>query len=210
MDIPFYENTKDDTHCFQAALRMILKHYWPGKDFSWEELEKITAKVDGLWTWPMAGMLWLHDNGFEVHAVESFDYSKFVDMGGDYLIDLFGQEVGQEQIAQSDIAQEVEYAKRIVKAGLCEPRMPEISELKEYLNQKYLIMCNVNSRALNNKEGYVGHFVVLTGYTSSGFILHDPGLPPLKNREVTFSDFERAWAYPNGQAKNYITVRKTK
>jgi len=121
MNVPFYENT-DHTHCFQAVFRMILKYYWPDRDFSWEELEKITAKVDGLWTWPTAGMLWLYENGFEIHHVETFDYAKFVDKGSDYLIDLFGKKVGQEQIDHSDLAQEIEYAKQIVEVGLSEPR----------------------------------------------------------------------------------------
>jgi len=50
--------------------------------------------------------------------------------------------------------------------------------------------------------------VLLTSFTDEGFILHDPGLPPLKNREVAFGDYERAWAYPDKQAKNYIAIRK--
>lgn len=210
MDIPFYPNTNDDTHCYQAVIRMTLKHYWPARDFSWEELEKITDKVDGLWTWPMAGILWLHDNGFEVHSVKPFDYTKFIERGGDYLIDLFGKEVAHEQIIHSDINQGIKYAKQIVKAGLPEPRMPEMSELKKCLDQGYLLICNLNARALKKKDGYTGHFVLLTSYATNGFVLHDPGLPPHKNREVAFSDFERAWAYPNEHAKNYIAVRKTK
>lgn len=206
MDVRFYENT-DDTHCFQAVFRMILKHYWPNKDYSWEELEKITAKVEGLWTWPTAGMLWLHNNGFEVHTVETFDYARFVEKGSNYLMELFGEKVGQEQIDHSDLDQEIDFAEQIVGAGLCEPRTPEVPELKQHLDEKYLLICNVNSRALNGKDGYAGHFVLLTGYTDKGFVLHDPGLPPLENREVAFVDFEKAWGYPNEQAKNYIAVR---
>ena len=50
--VPFYTNTSDDTHCYQAGLKMILKYFIPDKDFSWEELDKFTAKVEDLWTWP--------------------------------------------------------------------------------------------------------------------------------------------------------------
>lgn len=207
MNVPFYANP-DSTHCFQAVFRMILKHRWPDKDFGWEALEKITAKVDGLWTWPTAGILWLHENGFEVHDVEAFDYPAFIEKGDRYLIDLFGQKIGQAQIAHSDIAQEIAYAKQIVAADIADSRIPKIAELKKRLDERYLLICNLNSRILNNKEGYSGHFVLLTGYTDSGFVLHDPGSPPRKNREVRFARFERAWAYPNEQAKNYIAIRK--
>jgi hypothetical protein len=103
---PFYENP-DNTHCFQAVFRMILKYYWPDKDYSWEKLEKITAKVEGLWTWPIAGMLWLHNNGFEVRTVKAFDYKEFVSKGSDYLISFYGEQVGRSQIAHSDINQEI-------------------------------------------------------------------------------------------------------
>jgi len=206
VSIPFYKNP-DNTHCFQAVFRMILKHYLPGKDFSWEELEKITAKVDGLWTWPTAGVLWLHNNGFKVRDVGTFDYATFVKKGDDYLIELFGEKVGREQIIHSDTTQEIKYAKQIVASGICELQIPTISELKQRLDEKYLLICNVNSRALNGKDGYAGHFVLLTTYADKEFVLHDPGLPPSKNRKVTFTDFERAWAYPDEQAKNYIAVQ---
>jgi hypothetical protein len=187
---------------------MVLKHYWPNKEYSWEELERITAKVEGLWTWPTAGMLWLQDNGFEVHDVEAFDYTTFVEKGENYLIELFGKAVAREQISHSDINQEIEYAKQIVKKGLCESRIPNLTELKKQLDEKYLLICNVNSRALNHKDGYAGHFVLLTGYTDFGFIMHDPGPPGVKNREVKFADFEYAWAYPNENAQNYIAIKR--
>ncbi|HEX6462680.1 MAG TPA: hypothetical protein VFZ58_05460 [Candidatus Saccharimonadales bacterium] len=116
MDIPFYENT-DNTHCYQAVLRMVLKHYWPHKEFSWKALEKITAKVDGLWTWPTAGILWLHDSGFEMRDVGIFDYAKFVTKGSSYLTELFGESVAKEQIDHSDIDQELRYAKQIIASG---------------------------------------------------------------------------------------------
>lgn len=205
--VPFYENP-DRTHCFQAVLRMILKYYWPTRDFTWDELDKITAKVDGLWTWPTAAMLWLHNNGFEVRDVETFDYAQFAKKGGNYLIDLLGKKVGQEQINHSDIAQEIGYAKQLLRAGLPERRMPDCNELKECLGNHYLLICNVNSRTMNGKEGYAGHFVLLTNYSDKALTIHDPGPVGVKDRRISFEEFERAWAYPDDQAKNYIAIRR--
>ena len=206
MNIPFYENT-DSTHCLQAVLRMILKHHWPEKDYSWGKLEEITAKVEGLWTWPTAMMLWLHNKGFEVLNVETFDYTKLAEKGGSYLVELFGEEVAQEQIAHSDMEQEIKYAKQIAKVGLCESRIPQIPELKKRLDEGYVLICNVNSRALNQKEGFVGHFVLLTSYNDTQFFMHDPGPPGIKDRKVIFAEFEKAWAYPNKNAQNYIAIK---
>ena len=92
-NIPFCSNTEDDTHCFQAALKMVMKYFWPDKDYSWEDLEIITKKVEGLWTWPMAGLLWLAEQRVEVIDIEVFDYNRFIAKGGKYLIDEYGKEV---------------------------------------------------------------------------------------------------------------------
>ncbi|MEK7102513.1 MAG: papain-like cysteine protease family protein, partial [Patescibacteria group bacterium] len=57
-------------------------------------------------------------------------------------------------------------------------------------------------------SGYTGHFVVITGFGKNHFTLHDPGLPPLRNRKVSLGRFEKAWAYPNKRAKNIMAFRK--
>jgi len=204
-NVPFYSNTPDDTHCFQAALKMVLKYFLPEKEYSWEELEKKTAKVEGLWTWTMAGILWLKESCFDVVNIEQMDYRRFASEGESYLIEFFGEDVGKEQIEHSDIPQEVEYARRF--ADISELRIPYDSEIKSFLEQGYLVICNVNSHMLNDKEGYAGHFVVVKGYDDTGFILHDPGLPAFEKRHVRFDVFERAWAYPNETAKNIVAVR---
>ena len=56
---PFYSNTKDNTHCFQAVIKMIAETYWPDESYSWDELDVLTQKKVGMWTWPMAGYVWL-------------------------------------------------------------------------------------------------------------------------------------------------------
>jgi len=45
--IPFYPNP-DNTHCFQAVIKMILKYYFPKEEYSWKELEKLTGKKEGV------------------------------------------------------------------------------------------------------------------------------------------------------------------
>ena len=73
LKVPFYSNTPDEMHCYQASLRMILNYFLPEKDYSWEELEKITAKVEGLWTWQYAGTLWMQKQGFEIKNIDPMD-----------------------------------------------------------------------------------------------------------------------------------------
>lgn len=205
--VPFYSNTSDNTHCFQASLRMVLKFFQPTKEFSWEELEKISGKKEGLWTWPTAALIWMKKQGFEVIDIEMFDYHEFVKDGGEYLRKFYGEEAGNEQIAHSDIAQEVEYAKQFLQRNAVTKEIPTAETLKEFLKKKYLIMCLINAQKLDHKNGYVGHFVIVKGFDENEFIIHDPGLPPMENRKVSIAEFEEAWAFPNEHAKNVMAFR---
>lgn len=193
--VPFYPNTPDDTHCFQAALRIVLGFFQPQQDYSWEELDQISAKKEGLWTWPLAGMLELKDKGFDVVLIEKFDYGRF------------GEEVAHAQIKHSDIQQERRFAIELGRKIDVDRRIPNIGDIVALMKRRFIVICNVNSRKLNRKKGYAGHFVVITGYRDGKLILHDPGLPPFKDRAVSKTRFEKAWQYPNVAVKNVMAFR---
>jgi hypothetical protein len=186
---------------------MVLKFFLPEREFSWQQLDKITAKGEGLWTWPMAGLLWLQNNGFEIKDIEVFDYGRFACEGGKYLVDFFGKEVGEAQIEHSDLDQEIAYAKAFIRKITPIVRIPTIHDICQLLKGEYLLVCNVNSNTLNDKAGYVGHFVVVKGFDDSAITLHDPGLPPRENKRVDFTKFRWSWAYPNENAKNIMALR---
>lgn len=207
IDVPFFSNTADDTHCFQACLRMILNHYLPDETFSWKKLDKISGKKNGLWTWPMQGMLYLKQCGFEIINIEDFNYQEFSVRGKEYLINKYGIEVANAQEKYSDIKQEIRNAIIFQKEIKTELRLPSLLDIQNYLTNKYLVLCNVNSKVLSNHSGYVGHFVLIIGYENQSFIIHDPGLPPLKNRSLSFNHLNKAWAYPNDAAKNLLAIR---
>ena len=200
--IPFYSNSPDDSHCFQAVIGMILKYYFPDKDYSWEELDKMTDKRKGLGTWPMRGFINLKKMGFEIINMEDFDYKKFSEKGNEYLIEKYGEEAGKIQIKYSDIPQERQTAKEFIKIFGNKFTTPNDSDIKKLLRKGYLVMCNVNSKALNNKKGYMGHFVLIYDFDKKYLYLHDPGLPASKERKVTYHQFNKAWAYPSTKEKN--------
>lgn len=139
--IPFYSNTSDNTHCFQAAVKMLAKYYWPKEEYSWKELEEKTAKIKDLWTWPMAGVLWLQNKGLEVIDIEIFDYSRFIKEKEGYLISFYGEEAGKEQVKFSDINQEVMYAKKIQESIEIQKRIPNKKDVLDLLNRSYLLIC---------------------------------------------------------------------
>jgi hypothetical protein len=205
--VPFYSNTPDDTHCVQAVLRMVLKYFLPEKEFSWRKLEKMTAKKKGKWTWSMQGMLNLKKMGFDIVNMEDFDYKRFSKEGGKYLIEKWGKEMGEAQIKNSDIPQEMKIAKEFVKVFGSEFRIPSLGDIRKLLSQGYLVVCSVNFFALDGKKGYAGHSVLVFDSDEKNIFLHDPGRPPRKNRKVPIIRFIKAWAYPTAMEKNLTAYR---
>ncbi|MCL5438519.1 MAG: peptidase C39 family protein [Patescibacteria group bacterium] len=201
-NVQFYSNTPDDTHCYQAAICMVLKYFLSKKEFDWKKLEKLSAKKNGLWTWPTQSLINFHKMGFSIIDMDNFNIEEFIKNGGNYLIKKYGKEVGEAQIKHSDIENERRIYKKYLKLNLHQQKLPSIKDIKNLLYKGYLIICNVNSKALNNKNGYCGHMVVVCGYDDKNLYLHDPGLPPLKNRKISYRLFNKAWGYPNKDANN--------
>jgi hypothetical protein len=204
--VPFYANTPDGTHCFQAAFKMVLKYYWPDKNYSWEQLDSITAKKPDLWGWPGAGLCWLVEQGFTVKSIQLFDYERFVKEGHQYLRQTYGNEVADAQLKYSDFKNEISRGTQFLDEVPYEIRRPTIDEIKSYLELGFLVIANINSRVLAKKEGYVGHFVVIKGYDDEGLILHDPGLEPKQNIHTDLDVFSAAWGYPNEDTRNIIAI----
>jgi len=208
MKIPFFPNTGDGTHCFQAAMKMAFAVLMPKRTFTDEELDRISQKLPGKWTWPTAAMLWMLDNGLDVELVENFDYGKFVQAGADYLIERYGEEVGRAQVENSDVEREREFARLFAGHNRVTQRTPHLADLKSRINKGSVLIVNLNAATLNNEPGYSGHFVVICDVMKDSVRLHDPGLPPRRNLVVPIERFEQAWGYPSEKDKNLLAISR--
>ena len=206
-DVPFYSNTPDGTHCVQASLRMVLKYFEPEKEFSWKELEQITAKVESLSTWKSAMWIWLAEHNYDLHIIECFNARRFIVEGGDYLKDEFGDEAAAWQIKMSDIPQEQQLYRKLLENVPIENREPHIDDIEMYLNKGYLVCVAVNSKKLARQPGYVGHSIVVIGYDENTVTINNPGPTARENQIVSKGNFEAAWASPNVKAKEMFAVR---
>jgi hypothetical protein len=205
-DVPFFANP-DATHCFQAALKMVAQSFRPGLDCSWALLDSVTGKVDGVGTWPFAGYTWLRDQGLDVTNVELMDNARFAAEGERYLAELMGQELAAAGVRGIDLAQVQREAAVFVDKVRQETRMPTTDDIRRGVASGDLVICNVNSRVLNGRDGYMGHFVVVKGFDDDGFVVHDPGPPSTPNRRIEYELFEKAWAYPSSAVKNMVAIR---
>lgn len=208
MKIPFFPNTGDGTHCFQAAMKMALAVHLPEREFSYEELDGISEKLPGKWTWPTAAMLWMIEHGLSLRLIEEFDYRAFVLRGESYLIERFGKEVGEAQIANSDIDRERDVARRFAEIAPLEYRIPDLADVQAELRRGSVVILNVNAAALHGVRGYSGHFIVVCDVDEQTVTLHDPGLPPSPSLRVPRGQFECGWAYPVARDKNMLSISR--
>lgn len=204
-DVPLFTNP-DNTHCYQAALKMVLQRFRPQHEHSWELLERVTGKIDGFGTWPFAGLTWLHEQGLRVTNIELMDNRRFAAEGRAYLAELTGAEFVASVDPGLDLSRVQQEAAVFVDKVRCETRIPTLDDVRRAVAAGCLVICNVNSRVLNGRDGYSGHFVVVKGFDDQGFIINDPGPPGEANRRVPFVRFETAWAWPNASVKNLVAV----
>lgn len=186
---------------------MILKYFLPELDFSWEELDKITNKQPDLWTWQMAGLCWFVDNNFDVTYIEEFDYEAFAQRPYEYLQEKYGPEMAAEQQKHSNLEGEMEWTQKFLQKVKIGNYVPDLAELTSFLDQGFLVVASVNYRSLYNREGFVGHSVVVVGYDDEHIIINDPGLPGRKNHKVTKEQFLKGWSYPDDSANNISAIK---
>lgn len=204
---PFYPNT-DDLHCFEASLRMVLKHFLPEQEYTWEQLDELTGKRAGKWSWPQRAMLALKDMGFEVVDMDTFDYQAFSEQGADYLFSYYKPGVGEEQVKNSDIPNEMEVAKRYAASGIHALKVPGIEDIMSCLAEGYLVICNVNSRTLAGRRGYAGHAVLVYEADENHVTFHDPGLPASPAERAPTYLFLKAFRYGGEDTPNMLAIRK--
>lgn len=158
-------------------------------------------------TWANAGLLWFQQEGYDVKHITMFDYEAFIDHPEEYLVESNGKDVGGWMIRHTNIDAEVSRVKQLLAAGIIEKRIPTLTDIKQLLNKGYLVRALVNSHKLSGKNGYVGHAVAVIGYDDQHIVFHDPGLPALPHRTVTFAEFEAAWADPSDEMKEMDAIR---
>jgi hypothetical protein len=211
LDVPLIANP-DETHCFQACLKMMLESPGSETSYTWEELDTISSKVEGLWTWPMAAWLWMQRHNFEITVINTFDYRRFAEEGSTYLIEYTNEETAAAQIKNSNIAQERKFAAQLIEEVALECRVPDLKDIKQALGRQSLVCCSVNSHKLNGLPGFMGHFVVVTGYDDTALYFKDPGgtsREAAKESKVSYKSFEAAWGDPTPEVKDLFTVKQS-
>ncbi len=210
--IPFYSNLKDNNHCLQACLKMVLRYYFPEKNYSYEKLNKITKHIKGMWTWQGASLIAFAKMGFDVINIENLNYKKFAKDGKNYLKKIWNKEVFEIQNRYSDLKQEKKIAQKLIKNDNIKllNRETTIKDVENYFDRDYLVLVSVNSCVFENKKCYWSHIVLVTDIDDKWVTFHDVGLPAIKNRKISKKKFKKAMTKPWKEDTNLIALKYKK
>jgi len=210
---PFYENF-DNTHCFQCVLRGVLEHFEPETSWSWEALDALTNKEPGKWTWPYRGLLNMKARGYDLVSITQSSLGDYVELGlYEAMVRKLGVEAAdrQREMVDLDVVKKdlLDYYHRWKEGEFVrKERLPTMEDVRQLLDEGYLVGCGLNSRILNGREGYASHLVLVYGLGDGCVYFHDSGLPGVEGRRETVELFEKACVSPTAGQWSLTAYRR--
>jgi len=191
MDIPFYRQS-DSGNCMQTQIKMALKYYFPEKDFSFEELDRLTGRTPGKWTWTSQLLPVLLDNGLDAYYYSSSSYDGIKEGGKEYILEYYGKEDGQIMIDHTNFdslyasIEKLEENEKFVNEKL------DFSYIEKEFKKGHVIILVIDKNVLlGNNRPYSGHGITLTKINETHVSLHDSAGTP--NLTVKKEQLIKAW-----------------
>lgn len=190
----FYPNLKDDNHCLQASIMMVLNTLLAQKT-DWEEVNKITQYQNGLYSWSVAGVLAIAKRIPGTKLISDLDYRQFAEKGEVYLKKKWEKLESwynlQKNNASPGFRKEQGIAKDFLNQGIFEHKKIRLQDIEKLLEKNFLI-CVIDSGRLAGRNLSYGHFVLVYDQNNGNLSLHDPGIPPKQEWKVLKNKFMEA------------------
>lgn len=192
LNIPFYKNSGDGMRCMQACIGSVAEYFF-GEKFSLDELDKLTGRKEGKWTYTVQGVMALHDLGLRVKYYSLHNPQKYL-QGEKYIRKTFGKD-GDRVLKFTDLPVMQKAIRKILKENLFELKGLSLGEIKNKMEvdgEVAIILVNIN-KIYGRSDQYTGHFVVVTGIDKKYVYYHDSGPKNAgRNKKVTRKIFNKA------------------
>lgn len=186
MQPKFYKND-DNNHCLQCCLLMVHNSVLENPNLSFNEIDELTEYDGNLWTWSIAGAMFLSKKFKGVKIInDSFDYRMFAAEGKKYLEKEWTTQFLESQEKHASINFEKERrlaAKFIESGGITEHLKCDENFLSELLKNNFLI-AHLDQGDLYGEHNDRSHYVLLHDSVDDRFLMHDPGLPEKINFRI--------------------------
>ncbi|MBW2982233.1 hypothetical protein KY343_05110 [Candidatus Woesearchaeota archaeon] len=204
IDIPYYRQS-DSGNCMQTQVKMALKYYYPEKDFSFEELDRLTGRTAGKWTWTSQLLPVLLDNGLNAYYYSASSYDGIKEGGEEYILEYYGEEDGRIMIDHTNFdslyasIEKLEENEKFINERL------DFSEIEKEFKKGHIVILIIDKSVLfDNNRPYAGHGVTITKINETHVSIHDSGGTP--NLTVEKEQFIKAWNAP-GTDNDAIIIR---
>lgn len=188
----------------QVAMKTVLKHFL-GKDISLKELDTLTGRKTGLWTWTSQVVTVLHKAGLDVKYYSTSDLEPFLH-GEPFIRRHFGKDA-EKILKFTDLPVALESIRELLKYKIFEKRKLPFNEIESHLTQGHVpLMLVDHNKLVGRADLYQGHFVVVTGFDDKDIFYHESGpADPEANKKVLKSTFIKAWN-ANGTDNDVVIV----
>lgn len=181
--VSFYENRSDNMSCSLACMRSALE-YFDERDYTWEELEKLTGFKPGRAAWTVKPWTTLVQQGFDIQMIENFDYERYAKEGETYLKTFLKPHELTWQLEHSNLLEIQPLIPTFLETVHYTQKSPTLSDIDRLLKNGYLVTVQLNLSLLNNKSGYTAHMILVFDQNEYEYIVHDPGLPGRPSRHI--------------------------
>ena len=204
ISVPFYENKGDGKQCMQITMKSVLKHFL-NKDFSLEELDKLTGRKAGFWTSTSQVATGLQDLCLKVKHYSKSDLEPYL-QGEPFILKQFGKDA-EKILKYTDMPVFLESITRLIKYDIFEKRKLSFDEIEDHIKQGHIPLILIDYNKMTGKKDlYQGHFVVVTGFDDQNVFYHESGpTNPEANKKMLKSIFIEAWN-ANGTDNDTVIV----
>ncbi len=201
-------NSADAEHCVHACFQMLYRTRGGYAVPSFADLDDSFGKVPGKYTYEFNLLVDMADTGFEVEVVWALNMESLRDDPAAEFVRHFGEEVGGEYIANTDLTLLSSHARRMAKSQVVRHVRPATqADVFRYLSEGFYLMATINQRVLQADPGYVAHSIFVYGASKRGIRFHNPGPPATASSEITWDLFEQAWCDGGPQVANLLAFR---
>ncbi|MBI2658376.1 hypothetical protein HYX08_06825 [Candidatus Woesearchaeota archaeon] len=204
LDVPFYENKLEGNQCMQASMKSVLKHFLD-KEFSLQELDRLTGRKKGFWTWTSQIVTVLHDLGLDLKYYSKTDLGPFLE-GEPFIRKHFGKDA-DKILKFTDLPEVMKSIKKLKKYGVFEKKRLSFDDIANYIKQQHVPLMLIDwNKIAGIKGSFQGHLVVVTGFDEENVFYHESGpRNPAPDKQVSKKIFMEAWN-ANGTDNDVVIV----
>ena len=191
-DVPFYANHDDNMRSMLAVYRMVVKHFLH-KELTWEQLIDLTGFEPGIAAWSIKPLTTLvNQYGLSAKTIEPFDYKRFAKEGKKYLFGLHDAKEAEWYLKNTNILDTKPYITKFLATVRPTYRQATLEDIDDMLEEERLVCIMLNGLALEEDKVATSHALLVIGRNDSGYVVHDPGLPPQPNRQISRNELWQA------------------